>query len=162
MAYRNLLPTVKDGNYQGEWQNDKRHGQGYIRYGNRESYNGEWLNDHKHGRGDYSYTNGNFYSGEFEADVRTGDFIENGLSSGRGMLIYENGSVYSGEWLNGHRSGQGTFTAATKGLDSVYRCLCKNDIYSGSWLNDKMHGHYVMTCILSRGLRANIMVRVMG
>jgi len=39
--------------YEGEYQQDKRHGRGVLRFGNGKVYEGEWSNGKRHGRGVY-------------------------------------------------------------------------------------------------------------
>lgn len=40
-----------DGVYEGNWKDNKRNGQGIMRYSNGAIYMGEWRNDKFHGHG---------------------------------------------------------------------------------------------------------------
>jgi len=40
--------------YKGEWENDKKNGQGQFNYSNGNKYEGQWKDDKKHGRGNSS------------------------------------------------------------------------------------------------------------
>jgi len=44
--------------YEGEYQQDKRHGRGVLRFGNGKVYEGEWSNGKRHGRGVYRKADG--------------------------------------------------------------------------------------------------------
>jgi radial spoke head protein 1 len=51
--------VYSDGSsYEGEWDDDKRHGNGTFIYANRDSYKGDWRNNLKHGQGTYTYSTG--------------------------------------------------------------------------------------------------------
>lgn len=41
--------------HKGEWDEDKRHGQGTYRYPNGDVYEGDWRNGEKQGHGKYTY-----------------------------------------------------------------------------------------------------------
>merc|ERR1711925_25908 len=51
--------------YEGNWQNDKQHGNGKIKWANGDFYEGEFLADQLHGRGKITYANGNSLDGTF-------------------------------------------------------------------------------------------------
>jgi hypothetical protein len=49
--------------YVGDWQNDKRHGQGINTWVDGEKYVGEYKDNKAHGQGTYTYANGDKYVG---------------------------------------------------------------------------------------------------
>jgi hypothetical protein len=79
--------------YDGAFQNGKRCGQGkQIHAEDGTTYTGEWLNDMMHGQGILSLPNGDRYEGSFE----------NNLKHGAGTLIFSSKRmVLEGEWVNG-------------------------------------------------------------
>ena len=64
--------------YEGEFQNDKRHGKGKYFYNNKLVYEGEFFEDKYHGKGKIYYEDGRTYEGEFTNGVRNGEGIEYG------------------------------------------------------------------------------------
>ena len=59
--------------YEGDFQNDKFHGQGYLRHLNKNSeYKGEFRDGMKHGKGVITEANGGTYEGDFENNHKHG------------------------------------------------------------------------------------------
>ncbi|HSX13250.1 MAG TPA: hypothetical protein VLE96_02380, partial [Chlamydiales bacterium] len=58
--------------YEGNWENDKKHGQGTHHYANGDRYEGNWENDKKHGEGTLHYANGDRYVGNWKNDKKHG------------------------------------------------------------------------------------------
>jgi len=103
--------TFKTGFYDGEWKDDKRHGEGKSQV-NDSYYEGKWKDDKRHGKGVLL----GIYDGEWEDDKM----------HGKGKLFINNG-VYKGDMKNGKRHGKGTFDSE--------ECF-----YDGEWEDDKRHG----------------------
>ena len=51
--------------YEGEYRNDKRHGQGTVTYASGNRYSGEWRNGKRYGRGTFTWINGNRFEGRW-------------------------------------------------------------------------------------------------
>jgi hypothetical protein len=49
--------------YEGEWENDLKHGRGYELFPNNSSYEGQYVNGKPEGVGTYNYANGEIYDG---------------------------------------------------------------------------------------------------
>jgi hypothetical protein len=59
--------------YEGEWDEDYRHGRGYERYPNGNIYIGEFQIGKAHGKGKYEWRDSNeIYDGEWAKGVRHG------------------------------------------------------------------------------------------
>ena len=58
--------------YIGSWHDDKRYGDGVMRYKNsdKEMYDGKWVNDEKNGFAKMTYMNGDVYEGDWADDTR--------------------------------------------------------------------------------------------
>ena len=52
--------------YEGDFENDFRHGTGHFRWANGESYKGDYLQDQRTGQGIYTWPDGSFYEGGFQ------------------------------------------------------------------------------------------------
>jgi len=112
--------------YDGEWKNDKKHGEGKYKFYNKgDRYEGQWREDRIDGKGTYYYANGDKYDGLWKEDKREGFgvfYYANGdkydgewskdQMQGRGMMYYANGSKFSGDWKNNLINGRGTFIFA--------------------------------------------------
>jgi hypothetical protein len=61
------LTNTNGSYYDGEWENDLKHGKGKITYTNGLCYDGEWKHGLKHGKGKITNinTNGLCYDGEW-------------------------------------------------------------------------------------------------
>ena len=95
--------TWANGNkYVGEWQNNKRNGQGINTWADGEKYVGEWQNDKRNGQGNNTWANGEKHVGLYKNDLR----------HGQGTYTYANGDTYEGVYKNDDRDGQGTYTYA--------------------------------------------------
>ncbi|MDG1947876.1 MAG: trypsin-like peptidase domain-containing protein [Amylibacter sp.] len=95
--------TWANGNkYVGEWQNNKRNGQGINTWADGEKYIGEWQNDKRNGQGNNTWANGEKHVGLYKNDLR----------HGQGTYTYANGDTYEGGYKNDDRDGQGTYTYA--------------------------------------------------
>lgn len=64
---------TSDDKYEGEIINDKRHGQGTMKYSNGDIYEGEWKEDHQNGKGTFKSHDGIFYTGEFKNNEYHGE-----------------------------------------------------------------------------------------
>ncbi len=136
-----------DGNYTGEWLDNKRHGVGTMIEDNNDIYTGIWENDKRQGEGKMIYNSGDVYEGTWDEDKRHGE----------GKMIYNSGDVYAGTWENDRRNGKGKMNFNTYG--EVYEGEWENDeycgtgifayrsgsIYEGEWSSNKRHGIGLMT-----------------
>ena len=50
-----LSSKLTGAKYEGDYQNDLKHGQGVYTYPNGDVYEGEWKNGLRHGNGRYTY-----------------------------------------------------------------------------------------------------------
>ena len=88
--------------YEGEWKDDMRHGEGTCNFENGDIYKGEWRADNTHGKGIMNYTNQDIYDGEWK----------NNYKDGKGTMTFHNGDVYEGEFSNDMTHGKGVFEYA--------------------------------------------------
>ena len=107
---KDVSPYKSYDEYEGQWENGLRHGQGKQYYNGKLDYEGQFKNDMYHGEGklyDYfgSLIKGKYYSnrkitykGQFEKDMKHGE----------GKLYDYFGSLrYDGEWENNLKHGEG-------------------------------------------------------
>lgn len=134
--------SYRDGaSYSGQVWDGKRHGRGTFTSAAGE-YEGQWDNDLRHGEGREAWKDGRLYSGTFRKGkidgqgrmewrtpqgvmVYEGQYLED-LKHGRGKFSWPDGRVYDGEWEFGKRSGQATYVSSR----GVTR--------KGVWANDKL------------------------
>jgi len=96
-----VICNYADGSeYQGEWQDGKRHGTGTYISPTGTRYEGEWENDGASGHGVCHYADGMKYDGQFE----------NGERHGKGVLISPEGDRYEGQFKYDLLNGEGIFT----------------------------------------------------
>ena len=132
-----------NGNYIGEFENNKKNGQGTYNRNDGSKYTGEWRDGNRHGLGTQIYSSGAKYIGEFEGDEKHGQgswYLPNGDKfegewkfderNGEGIFIWANsGGKYIGSFLDGKKAGRGTY---------IWK---DNTIYVGSWRdNEMLHG----------------------
>jgi len=111
------------GYYEGETQNNLRHGKGKFKYKDGRIYDGQWKNDQKEGFGKDLDKNGLLYKGEFKENKR----------HGKGKKEYKDGSIYDGQWKLSQKHGNGKLT---------YK---DGTIYEGKWLEDKKNDEFTIT-----------------
>jgi len=154
----------KNGTYEGETVDGKRHGKGKYTWTDGEKYEGEYVNGKRTGKGKYYYANGNVYEGDWVEDERTGkgvfiwasgdryegEFVD-GKFHGKGKYFYAGGNVYEGDWLNDKRTGKGVFIWADgdryegefvegkrTGKGKYY--YSNGNVYEGDWVEDERTG----------------------
>jgi hypothetical protein len=134
--------TYEDGSrYEGEWQDEKRQGQGVWTRPDGTVYAGEWKNDKPDGQGTLTRPDGLKYTGGWREGKR----------SGHGIWSHPGGASYSGDWLEGKKHGQGTnissdgkkyvgsFNAGHRdGIGSIV--YADGTSYEGEWRNNKRDG----------------------
>ncbi|EAR90224.1 protein kinase (macronuclear) [Tetrahymena thermophila SB210] len=105
--------------YIGDFDGNRRHGQGIFINLLGERYEGGFSNDKFHGQGSYYDKDGNVYIGEwFEGQMQ-----------GKGILYYNNTDLYDGNFFAGKRNGFGT----------LY--FNKEEKYEGEWVQDQKEGY---------------------
>lgn len=141
--------------YNGEWQNGLRDGEGILMYKNGSIYEGQWALGQKSGKGKMTYASGNYYDGEWKNNKRNGEGVmhwkttnekytghwDDGYQSGFGTHIWLEGSGenkllrnrYVGYWKKGLRHGQGTFYYSN------------GSKYEGEWKDNLKHGIGIFT-----------------
>ena len=137
-------PTVRDGKgyilwrdgdfYEGEFQGNKKHGQGKWVSKNGHVYEGEWEAGKRHGKGKWVTKNGDIYEGEYNADKKHGKGWYHGADGemyygewkdekkdGHGMLRMADGSMYNGFFKNGKFHGEGSYMNASAGMNGTWK-----------------------------------------
>ncbi len=117
---RSTLIYDDGSKYDGEWIDNKEHGQGTLYFlGDNEFkddiYTGGFKAGLMHGQGTYTYANGDKYIGEWKDNRR----------NGQGTYTYANGDKYIGEYKNSKMHGEGTYTFAN------------GEVWDGEWENDE-------------------------
>lgn len=69
--------------YSGNWITGKKHGNGWMLYGENNWYEGEWRNSLRHGKGIREYASGSRYCGDWK----------DGKQHGFGYMVWANGDV---------------------------------------------------------------------
>ncbi len=52
--------------YEGDYENDKKHGEGIFRWPSGNEYRGKFVNDFRHGFGEMNWVDGSYYKGGWE------------------------------------------------------------------------------------------------
>jgi len=127
---QNLAPVLESGvlveggaRYDGQWSNNKRHGQGIYVRPDGSWYEGRFEDGWAHGYGKYTAASGNVYEGQWYKDQ----------AHGKGTYSYADGSTYEGEWCLDEKAGQGT------------ECLPGGVRYVGGFVHGKKHGTGLLT-----------------
>ena len=135
------------GVYEGQWVNDRFHGQGSMYWGDGdgEEYVGQWKDGKMDGQGTMTYADGRKYVGQWK----------DGMCHGQGTMTYANGQKYVGQWKDGMYYGQGTYTYAS-GAKYVGQwkddqrsgqgkmIYANGEKYVGQWRNDQPNGKGTM------------------
>ena len=113
----------KGDKYEGQWEDNARHGIGKMVYNNIGEYHGYWENGKRHGEGVFTYQKtGDVYSGWWRFGEKEGHgtyvFKETGMKlvgtwekcqMKTGQWIYPNGLYWKGNFENNKPTGKGTW-----------------------------------------------------
>jgi hypothetical protein len=124
---RGFLVYTEGSQYEGDWKNGKRHGQGILVLFSHDGkptsgYTGEWRNDTMHGHGVFIWPEGYKYEGDWK----------DGKPHGQGTVIISAHEKYVGGWKDGMRHGQGISNNPG------------GSKYEGEWKEGLRHGHGVI------------------
>jgi hypothetical protein len=118
--------------YEGEFENDKKHGHGVLTWPDGRQYTGHFANDDFHGDSIITWADGNKYVGHYA----------NGKKDGQGTIFYSDGSMCIAHFDKGKRLGQCTYVeadGAKKDMQEVHECstlqdkinkICEDEGYS--------------------------------
>ena len=136
-------PSVRSERYQGEFEDDERHGHGTCVFADGGKYTGAWRTGTIEGKGRYEHANGDVFEGEFSnrrrvrgrlqladgGDEYDGEF-DGELPHGEGKRTYAaTGAVYAGQWAGGEPTGTGEWRHPSSG-----------EVRRGSFVNGVLHG----------------------
>lgn len=139
------FPFVQGSTYNGQWQNDKKHGFGTLVYPDGTKYEGDWVADLQHGNGTLWIRSGKKSVKEYVGNWREGNM------EGFGTFHYPNGEVYKGDWVQNARHGNGRLEYPNgdyfvgdweydvrKGIGIMY--FKNGNIFEGMWIDGKKDG----------------------
>ena len=125
--------TWNDSEYDGEFVEGKKHGQGTFTYPDGSKYVGDWQHDFKEGKGIMLSLDAE-YDGSWSGNRRHGrgkqiSFIHPAECRKKYPHLHpdECRKVYEGDWVDGKRHGFGTFSF-------------DGSKYEGEWQKDEYHG----------------------
>lgn len=105
--------------YEGEWQEDRRHGEGFQSWKDGRTYRGQFRHGkfEGHGRMEWLSSEGlASYEGQYMDD----------LKHGAGVYRWADGRAYDGDWSCGLRHGEATYLHP------------RGDPRRGTWRNDRL------------------------
>lgn len=85
----------KGCSYEGNYENDMRHGYGKYTYADGGVYEGLWKDDKKCGYGRRSYSNGYKYNGLWKDDMKEGKGIFKGITGRWCMAVWKDDEMVS-------------------------------------------------------------------
>ncbi len=108
--------------YRGDFKDGLKEGYG-VMLRSTQTYDGEWANDRPHGQGRVVWSNGATFTGQFRKGTYSGMGVyvwpsgkkflgrwENGVKHGHGVHTWPSGQVYDGAYSKGAREGYGRMT----------------------------------------------------
>ncbi len=90
---RKRIEFANGGVFEGNYQNDLRHGYGKMMWANGDIYEGNYENGYRSGFGKMIWADGDIYEGNYENDTR----------HGYGKMSWVSGQIYQGEWIRGEQ-----------------------------------------------------------
>ena len=155
-----------EGEYKGEYQNGKRHGEGVVIYQNGDKHFGSWKDGKRHGEGNINYNDGTQFKGFWKDDKRSGDGVyiistppwkakdiynftfKNDEIIGKCRVNYKEGHFYHGEWKDGKRHGHGKeYISWREQRPNKIETELQSFCYIGEWKDGKRHGYGTQTNI---------------
>ncbi|KAE9344589.1 hypothetical protein PR003_g8383 [Phytophthora rubi] len=159
---------VNGDEYDGDWRDDQRCGQGVMRYANSQDvYAGQWESDQRHGYGIYEYhTPETQHNGSVQLRLPTkyeGQWVHD-RKHGAGTLTFSDDTQLVGSWINdaldtrekscleGYDDGQnGTCRYVGEVCDGIPHGQgeshhhASGEVYEGTWVTGRRSGHGVAT-----------------
>ena len=112
--------------YEGEWQNDVKHGKGTFYYQNGDKFEGVFVNNLRSGNGVMHYNNGDKYEGDWKFDKKNGFGI---------CIKKKEKNMYIGYWMNDKKEGPGYYR---------FDDAANSKLYIAEWTNDAPNcGYFV-------------------
>jgi hypothetical protein len=112
-------PDGDTGIYSGGWRHGRKHGLGST-VNPRGRFQGNFERDKRKGNGTMVYIHGDVYKGNFDQQAHhprvsylSGDEYMDGDMHGKGILAFVDGSVYEGEFKDGAPCGHGRYITVT-------------------------------------------------
>jgi hypothetical protein len=158
------------GEYQGNWLNDERHGQGTMKWEKNISYEGQWRQDRRHNvEGTMTFESGDVYEGSWQDNIMHGNAVFRmkdgrefrgrfrfGIPEPGGVIVFPSGDRYEGELLEMQPNGYGKTKLANgnayegqheTGLRQGYGTMTypNGSVYVGDWKNGLREGLGIMT-----------------
>jgi hypothetical protein len=134
MPVNGAMVWPDEQHYNGDFQNGKPHGKGFIEYSNKVTYSGKFKDGIPDGEGVMTWPNNVTYSGEFK----------DGIIEGEGKLIRPGRSVYEGSFVDGKKHGAGKVSYKKNGSS-----------YEGDFQNDRFEGKGKLTLKSGRVYEGN-------
>ena len=103
--------TSETEEYEGNWSEDKKEGEGFLKFKEGITYKGSFKKDKLHGKGEMKWPNNTYYLGEFS----------NNLFHGNGYLKGSNENSYKGNFSRGAYNGEGEFKWVKGIRAAIYR-----------------------------------------
>ena len=136
--------------YEGDFSEDKYHGEGNLYYKNAEYYKGQFKNGIKHGKGTDYYKKD---KKQKNSNIKYNGYYKNDKYDGNGILYYENGEYYKGEFKDNYFDGRGYECLSDGSLryngyfvkniyegKGIFFNYKEKEYYFGVWKNGKMNG----------------------
>ena len=136
--------------YEGEFNNNKKEGNGKLILKNGTIYEGSFKNNKHNGYGKLTQLDGEIFAGEWKEGKIDGNGIryhsngdkyignyKNNLKHGIGHYIFSNGNSYDGNWENGKANGKGKFIFKN---GNFYEGEFKDNIISGKGVFNMKNG----------------------
>jgi hypothetical protein len=150
--------------YEGEFNGEKREGNGILIYKNGTRYEGVFKANKQNGHGKLIQMDGEVFIGEWRdgkingngvryhsnGDSYSGNYVNN-IRNGMGKYVFANGDYFEGEWVNGRANGKGKFVYSNGNYyegefsdnqitgKGTFNCA-NGDVYKGNFINGVIHG----------------------
>ncbi|KAF4046103.1 MORN repeat [Phytophthora infestans] len=151
--------------YDGDWRDDQRCGQGVMRYGSSQDvYSGRWEHDRRHGYGIYDFHLRESFSvaQQLQPKRYEGQWVHD-RKHGTGTLTFFNGTKLVGTWVDDVFDTRQQ--SCLEGYDDGQNGLCRyegevcdgvphgqgeshhvsGEVYKGGWITGRRSGHGVST-----------------
>lgn len=140
---KGVMKWVDESQFKGEWRKDERH-YGTMTMVTGAKYTGAWKNDKFHGKGKLLTPEGLTFEGEFA----------HGFRQKFGKVTYEDGTVYTGQLEDWSREGTGKLEEYGDVYEGQFEDNRKNgegklyykngDYFNGTWVDDRREGRGTM------------------
>ncbi|KAJ1486353.1 hypothetical protein T484DRAFT_1943619 [Baffinella frigidus] len=141
-VWKELEEGKSGGVYDGEYESNKKHGKGVMKYPDTGTYDGVWKEGLRSGQGTFKYPNGDWYKGSWHQGKKSGRgtyFSHSGACWFMGT--FQDGDFIDGEWkFKDSSCYKGLFKSGKPAPGEGMFVFPNGNVQKGKWVATPLEG----------------------